>query len=117
MALPCCEIVHIRLKILDDSALVCRCKVEARVRELHRSDCTVMGLENSFEVERQSVPNCEFTACRARYDTPSFRCPLFHGVRNEIDGDYTGARTTTQLTGQRILFVEVCTNLVHNDVE
>lgn len=25
--------------------------------------------------------------------------------------------TTTQFTGHRILFVEVCTNLVHNDVD
>lgn len=53
---PLRQIIHVRLEVLDDAALVRRCKERAGVRELHRADSGVMRLQDSLEVERQAVP-------------------------------------------------------------
>ena len=56
MARPLRQVVHVGLEVLDDAALVCRCKVCTRVRELHGSDRGVVCLKDSLEVECQPVP-------------------------------------------------------------
>ena len=51
MSGPGRQVVHVRLKVLDDAALVCGCEERAVVRELHRADGGVMGLQDRLEVE------------------------------------------------------------------
>lgn len=89
--------------------------------KLEGTDGGIMGLQDSLKVERQAVPERELAARRAGQNAPSLGGPL------ENKGDQSGVcgynvsgnseRTVTTLTGQRILFVEVCMNLVHSDVD
>jgi hypothetical protein len=39
-------------------------------------------LEDRFEVEGESIPQCEFTARRTGQNTPAFWCPLQQPQRN-----------------------------------
>lgn len=59
VALPCRQVVHVRLEVLDDSALVGGRKVKPRMRELHRTHSAVVCLQDGLEVECQAVPERE----------------------------------------------------------
>lgn len=56
MTIPGGQVVHIWLEVFDYTILICRCEVCTGVRELHRSDGRVVGLENGFKVECETVP-------------------------------------------------------------
>jgi hypothetical protein len=49
---PGFQVVHMRVEVLDNAALVCRYQEGARVVELHRTDGRVVRLKNGFKVER-----------------------------------------------------------------
>ena len=76
MSLPCCQVVHVRLEVLDDATLVCRCQIRTRVREAHGANSIVVGLQDSLEIEGKAIPQREFAACRTREDASTFWCPL-----------------------------------------
>lgn len=42
------------------------------------ADCAIVGLQNGFKIEGQSVPQREFAACGRSEDTTGFGCPLYH---------------------------------------
>ena len=84
--------------------------------ERHRTYCRVVRLEDGFEVEGEPIPEREFSACRASENAAGFRCPLHPCSACAIWFSKCG-RTVTTFTGHRILFVDVCTNFVHSDVE
>ena len=44
MPRPRIQVVHVRLKVLDDPALVCRREVGARMRKLEGTDGGIVGL-------------------------------------------------------------------------
>lgn len=120
MARPRRQIIHVRLEVLDDAALVRRGKVRARVRELHRAHGAVVRLQDRLEVEGQAVPERELAGLRAGQDAPCFGRPLraVEGlVLWEGGGGRGGGLTVTTFTGHRTLFVEVWMNLVHSEVE
>lgn len=89
--------------------------------KLESTDGRIMGLQDGLKVERQAVPERELAACRAGQNASCLGCPLENkGGRLGVCGcDVNGnsERTVTTLTGQRILLVEVCMNLVHSDVD
>lgn len=60
MPLPSRQIIHIGLEVFDNSGLVCGCEVGTRVTELEGADGAVVGLENGFEVEGETIPKSEF---------------------------------------------------------
>lgn len=62
MPQPRVQIVHIRLEILDDAALICRRKVGTRMGKLKGADGGIMGLQDGFKIERQSIPERELSA-------------------------------------------------------
>jgi hypothetical protein len=62
MPLPCREVVHVRLKILDDTALVRGRQVCAGVREGKGADRGVVRLKDGLKVEREAVPERELSA-------------------------------------------------------
>jgi hypothetical protein len=62
MAIPCCQIVHVRLKVLYDTALVRGRKIRSRVCERNCSNGCVVGLEDRLEVESQPIPESELSA-------------------------------------------------------
>ena len=76
MTLPCRQVVHVGLEVLDDTALVCRSKESSRVRKLHRSDGGIVRLQDGLEVEGQAVPQCELPARRPRQYAPRLWRPL-----------------------------------------
>lgn len=119
MSWPCVQVVHVRLKVLDDAALVCRREVGTRVCKLEGTDGGIMGLQDGLKVEGQTVPQRELAARRAGQNAPSLGCPLENkdGRSGVYDVNDNSERTVTTLTGQRILFVEVWMNLVHSDVD
>ena len=121
MALPRSQVVHVGLKVLDDAALVCGRQICARVRELHRANRIVVRLQDGLEVERQPVPERELAARGSRQNPPPFWRPLSKeckpSIHASIDVSRELRRTTTTLTGHLILLVDVCTNLVHSEVE
>lgn len=80
VSLPRIQVIHVGLKIFYDSALVGRRQICSGMRELECANGRIMGLQNRLKVERQAIPKCEFSACRAGQYTPSFRCP-----RHDID--------------------------------
>ena len=89
--------------------------------KLEGTDGRIVGLQDGLKVERQAVPERELAARRAGQNAPSLGGPLENkgdrlGVRG-YDASGNPERTVTTLTGHRILFVEVCLNLVHSDVE
>jgi len=55
------QVVHIRLEVLDDAALICRRQVGTGVRELHGPHCAVMRLQDGLEIERQAIPERELS--------------------------------------------------------
>jgi hypothetical protein len=63
--LPCRQVVHIGFEILDDTTFVCRREIRPRMSETHGTYCWIMGLQDGLEVEREAIPKCEFTTCRA----------------------------------------------------
>ena len=72
MSRPCSGIISIGLDIHDDSELVGTRDICAGVYE---DQCVViMRLEYGLEVERQSVPGCEFTTRR----TSLYATTLWH---------------------------------------
>ena len=89
--------------------------------KLKGTDGRIVGLQDGLKVERQAVPERELAARRAGQNASSLGGPLENkGDRLGVCGyDASGnpKRTVTTLTGHRILFVEVCMNLVHSDVE
>lgn len=76
MSRPCIQVVHVRLKVLDDTALICRREVGTRMCKLKGTNGRIMGLQDSLKVERQTVPEREFAARRAGQYAPSLGCPL-----------------------------------------
>ena len=85
--------------------------------ELHRPDSRVVGLQDGLEVERQAIPQRELAACGASQYSSCFGCPLRGLQLSNFCKVLRDELTTTQLTGHLILLVDVCTNLVHKDVE
>jgi hypothetical protein len=90
---PRSEVVHVGLEILDDSRLVRRCDVGARVVEGQRADGSIVGLEDRFKIERQPIPSCEFPTCGPSQDAAALWRPLGAmlawgkgGQHNENDG-------------------------------
>jgi hypothetical protein len=59
VAIPCRQVVHVGLKVLDDAVLVCRRKVCSRMCERNCANGGIVGLEDRLEVESQSVPEGE----------------------------------------------------------
>ena len=76
MPLPRSQVVHVWLKVLDDTALICGGKILPRVAELHRADSAVMRLQDCLKVECEAIPQREFATCRASQDATSLWCPL-----------------------------------------
>lgn len=62
MSGPSRQVVHIGLEVLDNAALVCRGKICPRMRELKRSHSGIVRLQNSLEVESETIPECELSA-------------------------------------------------------
>lgn len=81
----------------------------------HGTNGSIMGLENCFEIECKAIPQRKLSACGACEHAATFRRPLqwLRWAPYDLDAKHT----VTTLTGHRILFVEVWTNLVHRDVE
>ena len=48
---PSFQVVHVRVKVFDDAALVCRYQEGAGVVEFHGADGRVVCLEDGFKVE------------------------------------------------------------------
>ena len=59
MRRPGCEVVHVRLEILDDSGLVCGRDIGAGMVEGECADGSIVGLQDCLEIERQTVPRCK----------------------------------------------------------
>ena len=83
MSRPRVQVVHVRLEILDDAALVCRREVGARMRKLEGADGGIVGLQDGLKVERQAVPEGELAARRAGQNTPSLGRPLENKERTD----------------------------------
>ena len=73
---PRSEVVHVGLEILDDSGLVRRCDVGARVVEGQCADGSVVGLENCFKIECQPIPGREFPTRGPGQDPATLWRPL-----------------------------------------
>ena len=119
MRRPCGQVVHVRLKVLDDASLIRRRDVGAGVVESERADGGVVRLQNGLKVEGEAVPCCELPACGACQYAATLRRPLIVGATSAMVREiYVGRRrTVTAFTGHLILFVEVWTNFVQSDVE
>jgi hypothetical protein len=76
VAVPSCQVVHVGLEVLDHSALICGGQKGSRVGEPHCTNRRLMCLKDRFEVERQSIPQCEFAARRSGQNTSAFWGPL-----------------------------------------
>ena len=75
-SLPRCQVIHIGLKVLDDTTLVSGRHIMPRMRKCKGAYRTIVCLENCFKVERESVPKCEFATGGSGENTASFWCPL-----------------------------------------
>lgn len=62
VALPCGEIVHIRLKVLNDTTLVGGCNVSTIMAKHDSTNGVVVRLKNGLEVKCQSVPESKLSA-------------------------------------------------------
>ena len=62
MCSPRGEVVHVRLKIFDNTGLVCGRYVGAGVVEGERANGSIVSLEDCLEIECQPVPRCELPA-------------------------------------------------------
>jgi len=75
------EVVHVGLKVLDDSGLVGRGDVGAGVIECERTDGGVVRLQDGLKVERQPVPSCELPTRGTGQDAAAFGRPLGRDIR------------------------------------
>ena len=63
MCRPRGEVVHVRLKILDDSGLVCGRDIGSSMVKGECADGGIVGLQDCLEIERQPVPCCKLPTC------------------------------------------------------
>jgi len=75
------DAIHVFLKILDDSSLIRTGQECTAVIELECPYGVVVCLEDGFKVERQSIPECEFSGCGAGEDPPARGRPLVFVIR------------------------------------
>lgn len=111
MSGPRIQVVHVRLKVLDDAALVCRCEVGTRMGKLEGTNGGIVGLQDRLKVKRQTVPERELAARRAG----QYASPLGRPLENQ-------RRSSKCVDARRIQFrtdrddVDRTTNLVRRGV-
>lgn len=76
MTIPHCNVIHIGLKVLDDTRLVGRDEERACMVKLEGSNSRVVCLEDRLKVKGETIPEGEFTTGRSGQDASSFGSPL-----------------------------------------
>ena len=91
--MPGCQVVHVRLEVLDDAALIGRGEVGAGMGEGHCADGAVVCLEDGFKVEGEAVPECKLSAGRACKHPATLGCPLRWALLGYHDTGRQGVTT------------------------
>ena len=65
MGSPRGEVVHVGLKILDDTGLICGRDVGASMVEREGADGSIVSLEDCLKIECQPVPRSKLPTCGA----------------------------------------------------